>query len=133
METGQSKKTNLTPRQERLLVELVKTPDIQAAAKAAEVGRTTVYRWLEQPEFAAELDRCRNQAMNEALCNIKSLSSKAVQVMQELLDSENHSVRRMVCKDVLRHALQLREMEEIEQRLSRIEREMEKLNPGGRS
>lgn len=45
----------LTDRQQKLLIELVRTNDIKAACRAAGIGRTTAYRWLDQPEFSNEL------------------------------------------------------------------------------
>ena len=111
----------LTTRQQKLLLELVRNPDIQAAARNAGVGRTTAYRWLEKPEFYKELTRMRNETMNEALSTIKSLTTRAAQELARLLDTEDDRLRRHICKDILSHAIKVRELEEIEQRLIKLE------------
>jgi hypothetical protein len=116
----------LPARQQQLLIELVKNPDLQAACKRAGVGRTTAYRWLEQAAFAEELSRRRTEAMNEALDSVKALTSKAAEVLAALLDSNNESIRRMVCRDIFRHAVKVRELEDIEQRLDQLEQMMRK-------
>ena len=80
--------SELPARQQQLLIELVGNPDLQAACKRAGVGRTTAYRWLEQPGFAEELSRRRTEAMKEALDSVKALTSKAAKVLAALLDSD---------------------------------------------
>ncbi|MBT8046242.1 MAG: hypothetical protein KJN67_03650 [Pontiella sp.] len=116
--------SNLSARQNLLLVELVKNPDIQAAARAAGIGRTTAYRWLAQPDFSNELTRRRDDAMTEALSSIKSQTTRAAMELNRLLDTEDERLRRMLCNDILRHAIRVRELEEIERRLIRLEQHM---------
>lgn len=116
----------LPARQQQLLIELVRDPDMQAACKRAGVGRTTAYRWLAQPDFAGELARRRSEAMTEALDSVKALTTKAAAVLAALLDSDNESIRRMVCRDVFRHAVKVRELEEIEQRIEQLEKRITK-------
>ena len=116
----------LTARQQQLLVELVQNTDIQAAARSAGVSRTTAYRWLEQPVFADELNRQRNEAMKEALSSVKSQTTRAAQELVGLLDTDDERLRWRICSDILRNAIKVRELEEIEQRLDRLEQQ---LNP----
>lgn len=119
-ETGKE----LTARQQRLLMELVRNPNIKAAARVAGVGRTTAYRWLAQPEFTDELHRRRNEAMNEALGSVKSLTARAAQELVRLLDTEDERLLRLICNDILGHAIKVRETEQIEQRLTQLEKQL---------
>ena len=111
----------LTARQRRLLVELVQNPDIQSAARAAGAGRTTAYRWLDQPAFAGELNRLRNEAVKEALSSVKSQTTRAAQELIGLLDTDDERLRWRICSEILRNAIKVRELEEIEQRLIKLE------------
>ena len=111
-----------TIQQQKLLVELVKTTDIQAACKAAGVGRTTAYRWLAQPAFADELATLRTGAMKEALETVKSLTTRAAQEMSRLLDTKDERLRRQICKDILSHTIKMREMEGLERRITVLEK-----------
>jgi phage terminase small subunit len=124
MEGKTEKSKELTVRQQQLLVELVKNTDLQKAAIKAGVGRTTVYRWLENPRFAAELARMRNEAMKEALDSVKALTTRAAQELVGLLDTEDERLKRLLCNDILGHAIKVRELEEIERRLARMEERM---------
>ena len=118
----------LTDRQQRLLVELVRTPDIQAAAQAAGVGRSTIYRWLNTPEFAAALRRASDATYDEALNALKSLTERATHKLAGLMETEDERLLRHVCNDVLRHAIKTRELDRIEVRLDAIEQLLQSLN-----
>lgn len=122
-ETGK-KSSELTARQRQLLVELVRNSDLKKAAKAAGIGRTTVYRWLEDPRFSAELARLRNETMKDALDSVKALTTRAAQELAGLLDTEDERLKRLLCKDILGHAIKVRELEEIERRLVRMEEQI---------
>ena len=120
----------LTARQQQLLVELVKNTDLQQAARTAGVGRTTVYRWLEDSRFAAALARLRNEAMKDALDSVKALTTRAAQELVGLLDTEDERLKRLLCNDILGHAIKVRELEEIERRLVRMEERMNQETKG---
>ena len=60
--------------------------------------------------------------MDVAVENLKSQVERAVSVLAALLDSDNETVRRYVANDILTHALKAKEIQEIEDRLSGIER-----------
>lgn len=125
MDNNPTPNTGLTMQQRKLLVELVKTTDIQAACKAADVGRTTAYRWLAQPAFADELANLRNGAMKEALDTVKSLTTRAAQELSQLLDTKDERLRRQICKDILGHTLKVREIEGLERRVTVLEKNYE--------
>ena len=121
---SRSKEITCNARQQRLLTELMPTTDIQAAAREAGDGRSTVYRWLQNPAFADKLKQMRNEAMNEALSAVKSLTVRAAEELMRLLDTEDERLRRHVCRDILSHAIKVRELEEIERRLARLEEQL---------
>lgn len=117
--------SGLTPRQARLLAALVVGGDMQAACRAAGVGRTTAYAWLRLPEFKDALQRQREAAFAEALACVKGHVNKAVAGLARLLSVKDARLRRLACNDVIGHAFRIREIESIEQRLDRIERALE--------
>ena len=125
MKTVPHPAAELTPRQQKLIVELTRTPDIQTAAKAADVGRTTAHRWLREEVFAEEMRRARSATYDEALNAMKSFTSRAAETLVNLINTEDERLRRHICNDILRHALKVRESEEIERRLLNIEKAIE--------
>jgi hypothetical protein len=122
----------LTARQEKLLSFLAGNPNIQAAAKAAGVGRTTAHRWLKESAFREELTRRRHTALTEAMNSVQTCTARAVEELVNLMDSSNEWLRRQICMDILNCSLKIREVEQVEQRLDAIEKAMELKNPNCR-
>jgi hypothetical protein len=111
----------LTLRHQRLLAALVSNPDIQAACKAVGVGRSTAHRWLKDPAFRAELARQRDSLLSDTMDSVKTHATRAMAELVNLLDTEDDRLRRLICNDILGHALKIRELEDIERRLTALE------------
>jgi hypothetical protein len=118
----------LEPRQRMLLAALVRDPDVQAAAAAAGVCRATAHRWLRLPVFKEELARQRDVVVSAALAGIQAQATRAAVELGRLLDEEDGRLRRLVCNDILTHAMRMREMDVFESRLSVLEAELERHN-----
>jgi hypothetical protein len=99
------RKEQLSERQKMLLARHLEEPDIRKAAKEAGIGRTTLYRWLNEPAFRSALDIQRYACYMEALAVIRISANKAIQTMNNLLDSENEEMRRKASNDILTHTL----------------------------
>ena len=112
----------MTDEQMKLLVALVGNQDMQVACDAAGISRATAYRWVKEPEFQAELKRLRDEVLSEALAKMKTHVTRAVTELASLVDAEDERVRRLACNDILHHALKVRELEDLEQRLVALEK-----------
>lgn len=128
----ESKPNGLTARQEKLLSFLAGNPNIQAAAKAAGVGRTTAHHWLKDPDFREELTRRRTLATNEAMNSVQAYTAQAVEELIKLLNSPNEWLRRQICMDILNCAQKTMATEQILQRLDALEKDKE-TNPSRRT
>ena len=113
------------PAQQTVLLALVHDPNLTAAATAAGVTRRTVYRWLQQPAFQAELARQRDAVLTEALDTVKAHATRAAAELAKLLDEKDGRLRRLVCKDILEQAIRVREVEEFGRRLAAVEKRLE--------
>ncbi len=125
-EKNPSPKNPLTARQKKLLTALVKLSDVQAACKAAGVGRTAAYCWLKDPDFREELNRLRDNALSDALTHIKTYTTQAVDQLALLMHSQDERLRRQACNDILSHSLAIRGKETLDQRIQALERKIEK-------
>jgi len=115
----------LTPQKMRLLTALASDPDVQAACTAAGVGRTTAYRWQNEPAFKEELKRQREAVLSAALESVKTQAKRAVAELAGLLNVKDDRLRRQVCNDILAHAMKVRELDDFGSRLEALERAME--------
>jgi hypothetical protein len=103
------------------MLALLTSPDITAAAEKAETSRSTVYRHLNDPVFAAELAKRRNAMLDSAVDSLKTHSGRAADTLGALLDTSDGRLRRQAAKDVLEFSFKILEGRDVLQRLTDIE------------
>jgi len=80
-----TEKTQLTDRQLKTIPFIVTGSTYTEGCEKAQVDRTTLYEWLKQPEFKAELYRQRNEIAEEAFRALENSLSKAMNTLTGLL------------------------------------------------
>lgn len=111
----------MTPQKLRLLAALAADPDVQTACATTGVTRSTAYRWQNEPAFKEELARQREAALSAALESVKTQATRAASELAGLLNVKDDRLRRLVCNDILAHAMKVRELEDFERRLEALE------------
>jgi hypothetical protein len=80
----------LTVVQRAVLERLLVGESISAAAKAAEIDRGTIYRWMRQDyEFQAELNRQRFARLEASRLRLHALEEAAFQVVKDSLEAND--------------------------------------------
>ncbi len=116
------KEKELSSKQLLAINHLLSCRTIEEASRKAEVSRATIYKWKQDESFKTELKRQRDSVIDEALNYLKTSTTKAVGELVKLLDTEREEVRRLACNDILGYALKSLEIENLEQRLDKVER-----------
>ena len=113
----------LTPKQRQLVLALLVANDVAAACEAAQVPRSTAYRWMNQPAFAAALREADREVLRATSRRLARLGVKAVQVLEETLDDPEAptAVRVRAADAVLTKLLQIRETVDMDERLTALE------------
>ena len=83
----------LTSRQLSALPYLAAFPSANQAARAAGIGKSTLYRWLEDDHFREELTRYREEVAEFARQELKGLQLRAVDVIRDAMNHGNIDVR----------------------------------------
>jgi hypothetical protein len=113
---------SLSGKQERAILAVLESRSTEEACRKAGVSKTLYYRWLrDDPGFAGALKERRDAAGADALERLQRGLRNAVDVLLDLLASENEWVRRVAANDVICRFLKARELGEIEERLARLE------------
>lgn len=112
---------NLSAKQLSAIPILIEEPSISRAAERIGLGRTQIHEWLKDPNFKEELETQRKLCIDEAIGVLKSNMTKAAGVLAGLLDSENETIQRGVANDILDKAMKFIEIQEFEERLTRLE------------
>ena len=71
--------SRLTARQLKFLPVLLASPTYTQACKAGRVSRDTLYEWLRQPQFKAELERQRDELVTQSFALLSQSVGKAVE------------------------------------------------------
>jgi DNA-binding CsgD family transcriptional regulator len=121
----ESDNLSLSKRQKQALPIFASNLTIEEACERAGISRNTFYEWLKEPQFKLELDRLRNEIVNEAVNHLKITSTKAAKTLGNLLERDDSpTVQRAAANDVLGHVMKFMELKELEDRLADIERHM---------
>ena len=112
---------NLTPKQLRAVESLLTTGDKSQAAELAGVKRQTIYKWLKQPEFQQALREAEAEALQSLSQALARLGSKAADTLDKSMDADSDQVRLRAADIVLNRLLQLRELVDLDARITELE------------
>jgi hypothetical protein len=113
----------LAPRQEAAIVALLTAPTIEEAAMWAGVGKRTLYRWLDIPDFNAAYRKAKRAAFSQALARLQLGAAAAATTILNIMSDESvpTSTRLKAADCVLSHARIGMEIDEIDARLTALE------------
>ena len=115
-------------RVDRAILALLEHTTADKAAAAIGVSYVTLWRWMQQDEFQVRLRSARRQAFSQSVARLQQASSAAVgTLLRVMTDQAAPAASRVRAADsVLDHAARAIELEDIEVRLSGLERDAEK-------
>ncbi len=86
--TSNARRDGLTPGQERAIQAMLTARSIAAAARQADVGQSTLRRWLrEDDNFQEKLRQLREEALSHAALMLQQGAATAVCIMHDLIQS----------------------------------------------
>jgi len=111
-------------KQEAAIVELLSQRNVEEAARAAGVGAKTLYRWLTEPTFDAAYRAARRAALSQSSARLQQMCSAAVTTLGKVMVDPTSPVASRVraADSVLDHAAKSIEIEDIEVRVSELQR-----------
>jgi len=118
----------LTTRQIKALPILAGAATHADGCQRAGVSRNTFYKWLHDPAFKAELAKLRDRIVADGMDVLKGNFEKAIGTLVELLKTENEELRRRTATNIIDYVLKVKELNDIEQRLDAIEKEIPTMN-----
>jgi hypothetical protein len=121
----------LTDRQRRAVLAVLEAPNMEAAARAAGVVKSTLYEWIRLPAFRAQLEAGRVELYRAGIDRLKGAADKAAAVLIALLESRNENTRRLTAVGILAAGMKIAEAQDIEARIERLEQYSAALAEGG--
>ena len=114
-------------KQEDAIAALLTQRNVEEAARTAGIGVRTLLRWMKLPEFQNAYRQARREAFSQSIARLQQgTSAAATTLLKVMIDSSvPASVRVRAADSVLNHASKAIEIEDIEARLSELERATE--------
>lgn len=121
MSENATKKT-LTPAQRRCIEALLTAPSATEAAKMVGIHRRTLYRWLRDPVFVAALREAEGEAVATLSRTLAGLGEDAAAALRDALKpGQKMSIRLRASEVVIGNLLRIRELVDLENRLTKLE------------
>ena len=111
----------LTDRQLAALPYLVSPSTLSEGARLANLGRATLYRWMEDDRFRQELERLRSHAAELALAELRGMMLKAAQVLAEAMEHPKPHVRVRASQVALALGIKVGELKDLRESIGRID------------
>src|SRR5882762_6136501 len=117
----------LTRKQEEVIVALLSQRNVEEAARVTKIGSRTIYRWMKDPAFDRAYREAKRAAFSQAIARLHQMTSAAVSTLGKVMVDANTpaSTKVRAADSILNHTIKAIENEEIEVRLSELERATE--------
>jgi hypothetical protein len=114
-------------KQEEAVAALLSQRSVEDTARVAGIGTRTLLRWMKLPEFQTAYREARRAAFGQSIARLQQATGMAVSVLLKVMvDSATPaSVKVRAADSVLDHSAKAIEIEDIEARLSELERAAE--------
>jgi molybdenum-dependent DNA-binding transcriptional regulator ModE len=117
----------LTPKQEQAIIALLSEHTIKAAGKAAGVSETSLWRWLQLPEFQRRYRAARRQVVESSIGRLQQGCDDAVTVLRLIARDTRApaSSRVAAARTIIEQSLRAIELEDLTERIERLEKTLE--------
>ncbi len=95
----------LTNRQLLVIQHILASTTLEEARRRARISKGTLYAWLKDVTFLAELKRQRDEIIKDSNNRLKYAMGRAVDGMIGLMDTTKPDLKRLVYKDIIEYAM----------------------------
>ena len=122
-------------KKEQAIAALLTQRNIEEAAKSIGIGANTLRRWMKEPEFQKAYRDARRQAFGQSIARLQQATGAAATTLLKIMVDQNApvSTRVRAADSIFNHAAKAIEIEDIEARVSELERAAGNQKSGGRS
>jgi hypothetical protein len=120
-------------KKEEAIAALLTQRNVEEAARVAEIGTQTLYRWMKDPEFDAAYRGGRRAAVSQTYARLQQASSAAASTLVKLMvdASAPASTRVRAANSILDHSRHAIEIDDIEAWVAALEQAAQVAKPSG--
>ena len=114
-------------KQDEAIAALLTKRNVEEAAQAAGISVRTLMRWLKVPEFQKAYREARRAVFSQAIARLQQATGAAASTLMKIMvdPAAPASVRVRAADSILDHSAKAIEIEDIEERVSELERAAE--------
>ncbi len=118
----------LPRKRQQAIAALIEAPTIREAAGIVGIGEATLFRWLQDSGFQEVYRETKQRIVSHAVTQLQRASGNAVKVLTDVMNDEDKpaSSRVTAAKTVLDMAVKAVEIENLEARITDLERLIQK-------
>jgi transposase-like protein len=122
----------LGPKQEAAVLALLSQRNVEEAARVVGVTPKTLYRWMKESAFNAAYREAKRSAFSQSIARLHQMATAAVTTLGKvMLDPGTPPATKVRAADsILNHTAKAIELEDVEGRLSELERASEEAKRG---
>ena len=121
-----------TRKDEQTIAALLACPTIATAARKVGISETTLWRWLQDPEFQSQYRKARQHAVQHSIGALQRATTAAVETLERNLTCKTPTVEVQAARVILEQAIKAAELDDLIARVEEIERALEtKQNTNG--
>jgi transposase-like protein len=119
-------------KKEEAIAALLTQRNIEEAAKAIGIAANTLLRWMKEPDFNRAYREARRQAFGQSIARLQQATSAAAATLMKIMVDQNApaSTRVRAADSIFNHAAKAIEIEDIEARVTELERATGTKKPG---
>jgi len=118
----------LTSKEIQLVNALLTSKTIREVSEKTGLSEATIYRYLKKEKIVNELEKSKRELTNNTLRYFITLGNKALNNIEELMNSKYERIRLEASKYVLDMIVKIKELQELEDRINRLEEIVEERN-----
>ena len=118
----------LPKKQEQAIIALISHRTIEEASRASGIGKTTIFKWLQDDAFQAAYREARGKVIRQAIAQAQSACSEAIKALREIMNNTESpaSTRVSAAKAILETSIKAMETEDLIERVNRLEEKIKR-------
>ena len=115
--------SNLDRKKQRAIVALLVNATVKDAAKEARIGYTTLIRWMQEPDFKAELRHAQSEQLGHATARLSGELTAAIATLSKIHkdDSQPASARVRAAALVMDYFMKFTDAYDLTERVEALE------------
>ncbi len=122
----------LTRKAEQAIAALLEHPTVGEASKACGVSERSLWRWQKRPDFQKRYREAQRAVVDTSIAELQEATKEAVKTLRRNLTCGKPEAETRAAQIIIEQAIKAVEMQEMQERIKRLEQVLESKSPGRR-